>query len=438
MGPLGLATAIVPSLLFALSAVVLMHRLLRKEYDERVALFGAAFFGLLPSVVWSAISGLEVPLFLALETGALILIDDPRRNRRIGAMVLLALATQVRPEGAILLAIGAIFYYTRLNRERSRSPVDILAPIAATALIAAPYVLFCLETVGRPFPTTLYAKTTGLVSSLPAWGYLGFVYGLLAQENWVGAGLAAIGVVQVIRTLISRRARAVEVIALAWLIALPLAYAMMGRTMLFAGGAGNFGRYLYILFPAGIVLAATGAGVLVSILPAARVTTAVLSMAAVIAALPALKARSELYALNVQNIEEMQVAAARWLRDHLPPGSTVAVNDLGAISFFSGQRVLDLIGIASPGVLRDRRATDSPRDLLREAAAARTLARERPPFLAVFPDWYPRVLGDLESRGALRPLHRIRLAQNRTSGSDLLMIFAVDWNRADEPRPRPN
>jgi hypothetical protein len=116
----------------------------------------------------------------------------------------------------------------------------------------------------------------------------------------------------------------------------------------------------------------------------------------------------------------------------LPAGATVAVNDLGAIAFFSNLRVLDLVGIATPEVL-DEIATEEATgggdasDPFHEAAVARFLDHARPPFLAVFPDWYPRFLRQRDAQGALRPLHWIRIENNRTCGSDLLVVFAVTW-----------
>ncbi len=432
VGHPGVATAIVPSLILAFTAVALLHRLLRERHGEWIAFPGAVAFGLLPSVVWSAVSGLEVPLFLVLEIGALILIDRTNTRARLAGVVLLALATQVRPEGALLLGLGVLLYYVRLARERRESWGLALAPMVTAAAIIAPYALFCLHTIGRPLPSTFYAKTTGLITTLPTLDYLRFAYGLLGRENLVVAALAAIGSVAVIGAAIGRRARAIDLIALGWVLALPLAYASMGRTMLFAGGAGNFGRYLYILLPAWIILAANGAQALVIAAArigarAPRVATAAITVAAIAGGVPPLRARAELYTVNVSNIEEMQVAAGRWIRDNLPAGSTVAVNDLGAIAFFSGHRVLDLVGIATPAVLGYRTTYDPQRDPLNEMAVARYLADARPPFLAVFPDWYPRLFGYLESRGALRRLHQIRIRDNRTCGSDLLVIVEVAW-----------
>jgi len=449
--PPGVATALIPSLLLSLAATLILYRLLRRGHGTPIALAGAALFGLLPSVVWSAVSGLEVPLFFVLETAGFLALDHPRPRTRFIGLMFLALACQVRPEGALLFGFGFLLYvidsWPDMPGRRARIAL-VLAPIVASAAIAAPYALFCLETTGRPLPTTFYAKTTGLFAAVPSWVYLKFAYGLVAKENLVLAGLVAVGAAAVFRAcaLGSSTVRGVEIVALAWTLALPLAYAAMGKTLLFAGGAGNFGRYLYVLLPAWVILAARGAGTLIGAAEQAgrrfggpplveRAGAALLLLAAFAAQVQPLAARARLYAVNVRNIAEMQVAAGRWLRDHVPSGATVAVNDLGAIAFFSNLRVLDLVGIGTPAVLDEIAAEDAAReatggeasDPLHEVAVARFLYGARPPFLAVFPDWYPRFLAELEARGALRTLHWIRIEDNRTCGSDLLVVFAVTW-----------
>ena len=67
--------------------------------------------------------------------------------------------------------------------------------------------------------------------------------------------------------------------------------------------------------------------------------------------------RRHAYAWGVQNINAMQVHA-RPLGGHPHPTRTrcIALNDLGALSYFGDRRVIDLVGLVTPEILPYRRA----------------------------------------------------------------------------------
>lgn len=53
-------------------------------------------------------------------------------------------------------------------------------------------------------------------------------------------------------------------------------------------------------------------------------------------------------AQSASAIHRQQVLLGRWARDHLPAGSRIGVNDTGAIAYFSGHRVFDVVGLTTP------------------------------------------------------------------------------------------
>jgi len=106
----------------------------------------------------------------------------------------------------------------------------------------------------------------------------------------------------------------------------------------------------------------------------------------------ALAKRARLYAWNCQNIEELDVAMATWLRDHVPANETIAVNDAGAARYFGQHRVLDLMGLNHHGLRH------------REPEALSELGRVR--VLSVFPSWFP----SFANRASWSVLHRTATA----------------------------
>ena len=55
--------------------------------------------------------------------------------------------------------------------------------------------------------------------------------------------------------------------------------------------------------------------------------------------------------MNVAEIEEMHVDMARWVAANTPPESVIASHDVGALGYFSGRKVLDTVGLVTPGVI---------------------------------------------------------------------------------------
>ena len=53
-------------------------------------------------------------------------------------------------------------------------------------------------------------------------------------------------------------------------------------------------------------------------------------------------------AQSASAIHRQQVHLGRWAREHLPENARIGVNDTGAIAYFSGRRVFDVVGLTTP------------------------------------------------------------------------------------------
>ncbi|MFQ5510985.1 MAG: hypothetical protein ACE5EO_03980 [Candidatus Krumholzibacteriia bacterium] len=375
-------------------------------------------------LVWSAAGAMEVPLFVSLVVAALLIYAraaNPGWRSGLAWGGAVGLAALARPEGLLLAGVLAA---VSLSRMRRSSVVDAASGLAACAVVYSPSVVFCLSTSGRIFPNTFYAKTTALVAGAPDAAFLGGAVQFFAGAAPVALAGFVLGIA-VLGWMLGRRRPVHAVVAVAAFAAgLPLAYAAMGRTFLFAGLAGNFGRYLYPVFPPAMVLGFWGAAWIVDAAPRRWVHGAM--RAATIAALVAIAVealdRADLYRHNVRDINSMQVTMAKRLRDKLPSGSLVAANDVGALAYFTGFRVLDLEGIISTPTL-DALAKAGPRG--RERAHYELLRTQRPAALVVFPEWFAGPLGRLGD--AAHPIEAIENRRNITSGGSRLVAFEIDW-----------
>ncbi|MBM4442498.1 MAG: hypothetical protein FJ027_18940 [Candidatus Rokubacteria bacterium] len=355
------------------------------------------------ALTWGALSGMEVSLAAALVAGALL---AHARERAWAAAALASLAALARPEAILLVPALALGGPLGLRR--------LAIYVAVPVVLLAPFVAFCYATVGTPLPATAAAKIEG--------GLVGWLAGVseparvtfverpaaflaewarwLAVTHW----LMPIALVPALAVAARRHGRALALPALT-LLAHPLAMALLAP---YRGPAFQEGRYSMHLLPLAMV-------VLAAAVPAARarVGAAVVAVYLVLA-VPALVPAATRYAWGVQNMNAMQVHLGRWLDRELPPKSRVAVNDIGAIAYFSRREIIDLMGLVTPAIIPYRRDG--------EAGVVRYLAETCPDHVVIFPAWFPALSA---RHDLLEPWYRVRLERNEVAGADEMVVYRV-------------
>jgi hypothetical protein len=376
-------------------------------------------------LVWSALSGLEISLFIVLSlAGILFHIRERRDPARIPvSLPILALGFLARPEAALLIlaAVADRLLVFRLgaNGQGTWHPPrwrDLLVGLAIAAVIVAPVLVFNFSVTGSILPTTFGAKSGGLARWLPEMGYLYTVFGIFFQAQPWMALFAAAGALILLADLGTQRNRGL--LPILWLFGLPFAYGLIdppGKYSL----VGNFGRYYFPLFPIVVIL-----GIL-AVQPVARrlarwVKVGFLGIPLRLVAVLVLLAPTltELaqgagrYAQGVVNVQDSDVRAARWLAHRLPPEAVLGVGDIGAIKYLLPNQVIDLAGIANPEI--------------KTWGAVAFLEHYKPDYLVIFPNWLDRLIDDVS---AFQAVHEIPIANNITMAGDVLVVYKTPWTR---------
>jgi len=389
-------------------------------------------------LVWSALSGMEIPLFVLLSLWGMILHlrerADPARPPL--SLAVFAVALLARPEGALLLLAALVdrllvFNSTvaggeeRLSWRRPPLQPLLLGVLLAACALAGP-LLFYGWAGDSVLPTTYAAKGGGEVRRfLPSLQYVYNVIGIFFRAQPFMVLLAGAGVLALTERLGTRRDRGL--LPALWLLGLPLAYSILspGPTKLL----GNFGRYYFPLFPVlvllgtlGLARAARGLG------PGLRAALALLLVGT---SLWALAQGAVFYARNVANVHNSDVKIARWLGARLPPEAVLAVNDIGAIKYFLPNRVIDLASIATPEI-RAEVSGDLARGVSWDEAMSAAIARREPDYVVVFPNWLPGLGRDPR----FQPVHVLPIPGNITMGGDEIVVYATPWTR-HPLRPMP-
>lgn len=381
-GPGPAVAAKVQSALWAVAACLLAAWLARELAGDAAGLAAGLAAAIDPAFSASAVSGMEVALTATLMLAALLAL---RRRAPLLAGAAAGLAWLARPETAALLAVLGPWAAVLVRRGELRAWRAVGGAALALAM-AAPFALLCLRVAGRPLPNTFYVKAA---LELAPWdGLRTLAIGVLLPSVVVGLGAGLALALGGARWLVTQRsADGVAVVAA------PLAFvvAVLASRGFAAGEESTYyyTRYLHPALPLVAVWIGCGAGALASRWSAkkkrrrTRARALAIAAAIAVAAWAAIWMRVEVerFSWSTRNIEEMQVAAGRWIAAETPRDAVIAASDAGAVRFFGRRRVIDLMALNYRRGIEARRAGRVP--------LGQIMRDERPSYLAVLPSWFP-------------------------------------------------
>lgn len=364
-------------IMFFLISGVYFYLLLQKYFPEhRSYIVGGV--GLLlfePRLQWAALSGMETTLFVALLLATLYYYV--RQQWKIFG-ISAGLLIWSRPEALLFVSILFIdklyqHYVQRRSMKGKKSNdqhnlYDILKPALPPLLILwGGYFAFNLYLSGFLFPNTYAAKLKYYASGNA--NYWQDVIGFLSNGHlsllWfvvlIGFGKIIVDILQRKTTPHVPSALFVGAMVIAFGNNLPRLY--------------QEGRYLMPILPFIIILGISGiktsVEIIKKIIPVIRqqrLSTVLVSIIMLVLVIQFMTAswnkRSE-YQKACQHINGLQVQTARWIKEHLPEQSIIATHDIGAIAFYSGRRVVDMVGLVSPEFIYSIGQIDKLLDLLR-------------------------------------------------------------------------
>jgi arabinofuranosyltransferase len=296
--------------------------------DRWTPLFCGLLGAFSPVLTWASLSGMEISLYLLFVCAGLYFYIA---GRPILATALWAAGVWVRPDGLFLVALSLLGPRSLVPRK-----LLLIAPILAL------YVGFNAAIGHSLLPQTVATKAhfgvhaDWMMNLIREWGTLwGLPYrhGDQLEHPALLLPLMILGAVLV--------ARRYPLLVLYW-VGLPIVFSLFG------GSSGAHKRYIVYVVPFGFLLAAWGVGLIRRRLPS--VPPASWGFVAVICLLwqaVYLDRKATTHGWNVQNINGMQVTLGKIAAEVTQPGATVGASDIGAIGYFSGRRIVDLVGLVT-------------------------------------------------------------------------------------------
>jgi arabinofuranosyltransferase len=286
-----------------------------------------------PFACW-ALAGMEAPAFaLGLTTSLLAwLAADGRPGRLLGTGVLFGATALVRPEGVLAGVVLCAFEATRPGPDRARRTAWLAGPFLAVLAI---HLAWRVPYYGDWLPNTYHAKVGGGSAALIARGLAYLAEYARDQGGLLVCLLPLAGAGW-------RRDRAW------WSVAAVLA--AQAAAVVYVGGDGlPMYRFVVPLVPLWAALAAALVHDVAVRLPARplRLALAVAVGAVTISELTPSSWSPQYQLYRTQQSYEIPAwtAVGRWLREHAAATDSVACVPIGAVGYYSGLPVIDMLGL---------------------------------------------------------------------------------------------
>jgi alpha-1,2-mannosyltransferase len=357
-----------------------------------------------PSLLWGSFSGMEIPVYLL---AACLGLHAYVRQKWTLVVMWWSLGVWLRPDGLFLALVGLV------ARPRLSLKNSFFLGLVAAGIIGA-YFIFNGIVGGHLFPSSVGIK------SHPGVNFPGTILGAL--RHWAGLwgmpfGPRYVGEHSVIllpalvvgAVMCFRRFPAIGI----YVLGLPLAFALAGAPW------SAFARYIMYVVPFGLILGLIGLERFCKRAFRQKFVAGLVMLGAVCVLWQVREGRLRgiVHGWNVENINDMHRFMAERIRKVASPGDTVAVNDVGAMGYFSGGYIVDLVGLVSP-----RRSFPE------------NLTHYRPKLLVIFPEWYAAygvrdpvidniVFYDSDSTYKWSPVVGVGLNRNSIASRNTMVLF---------------
>ena len=440
-----LGFAIVFGVVLFAAAALLGFELGRSLAGERAGLWAGILIAANGAFAWGATSGMEVALFSVLLLGTLLaLVRELSSGRFLLTPALAALAALTRPEGLIfggVITVAVVFRLLKDSRKSRPMPSRRFAALLYALLPVAAGVaqhLFYRMATGSSVQNGLLAKSLLYEQVFYPPEVLDTVFQNLTKMcltvlmglepgNYLFPGTILFCVLGTLY-LASKDAR-YRTFAVASGTALVLALSSI--TTLDSSLPGvtwgwHHYRYLLPFFPPVLIFAVVGFYSLRALKGETWLPEALAGFA-VLGSLLGLPVWAATTGGNSLEIQEQQVTVGYWIKENLPPGVRVGINDAGAIRYYGGHPTVDLIGLTTNGLaLPYRNGVGSLYEALEKMPE-----EKRPDYFAIYPTWFPGfdASGVFDEEVAMFSLPSRSEVAGIVGGNEVV-VYRADWSSA--------
>ncbi|CAN5599553.1 hypothetical protein BH10BAC5_BH10BAC5_21490 [soil metagenome] len=399
-------------------------RLLSTYTPEKLALLTGILVILTGRFEWAALSGMETTMFTAISLwGIYASMKETDENRfTVVPSVIFGLATVSRPEGFLLFAFYILITFILLIKENklSQNILKLFLSLIIFLLISTPYLYFSYKLTGNFLPNTFRGQNGGF-NFLPNLEYLRISFVLWIRDNAILSIFYLSAFYFYIRKF-RKFFGEFKILSLLflWTLGLPVISSVVIPNW------RHHVRYQMPLIPLevliGIIcmfwyLSRTAVTKLSSFIRIPKAVTSLL----IIVSLAYYMIYAGALGKNTDNINSQQVYLANWIKKNIPHDQTIALNDIGAIKFIAGNRVIDMAGLVTPEILENRKYNISDQ----VDSMYYLLKRNDVRYLIIYDDWFKAFLEKYGNK--LEFVTSAILEDNTICGGVEMKVYRAKW-----------
>jgi hypothetical protein len=409
--------------IFLLLTCLEIYRLAKRlGFNENYSFLISLLTLLAGRLLWSSLSGMEITLFcyLTVVTAGIHIKELESNKAFIVTGLLLGIAGITRPEAYLLAAIYYILTAILLRNVIKKNILHLALSAIIFLIIIMPYHLFSHAITGKFLPSTFEGQNAGFYLT-PNFTFLVETGKLFFRDNIIILLLWIVSSVYFIYRLVRNKTDKKFILIYLWVIFLPAISAFI------APNWRHHGRYLIPIIPFINIVS-------IDILQkferylrrknfrftaiAKKITPAVL----VIFTLFSTFTYDIALGLNVENINDQQVKIAEWLKHNFPDETAFGMNDIGAITFITKKKTIDMEGLITPDVFKLRKMSleEGNKNLLA------LLKRNKVNYIIIYPDWYEYLMEHYSN--ALQQVYSARLKKNTICGEIEMFVYKINWD----------
>jgi len=410
------------SLFFLLTCIELYRLCLRIGFNKNYSMLITILTLISGRLLWSSLSGMEITLFCYLSVLIFRIHLRELETGKISVLtgLFLGLAVITRPEAYLLALIYYIYSAIHFRNSSNRSISAFVISLLIFLVVVLPYPVFSYYHTGKLLPNTFQGQNAGL-RFLPEMTYVVESAKLFFKDNVLILILWIMSSLYFIYSIFRRKVEKKLLLINLWVIMLPIVSAFLTPNW------RHHGRYLIPLIPFINIVAINILAVINSAYKAK--STKLLRTAVATLLILASPVYTAVYAnalgWNVDNINNQQVKIADWLNVNLREETIFGANDIGAITYLTNRKIVDMAGLVTPEVLRFQkmRLEDGNRNLLL------LLKNSGVNYIIIYPDWYEYIMQKYSV--AFEQVYSARLVENTICGGIEMYVFKINWDKID-------
>lgn len=341
-----------------LSAYFIYKILKKLNVENLFSIFGGFFFASNGNILWGYFSGMEIPLFstLIIITLYYVLTDSIKEQ-----VFFLCLLSIVRPEGFFLVVFLLIIKFINLFLIEKQTKKDNLFIFILPLIPGILYFIINKIYTGDFMPNTMRAKSD-FALYYPVWTeilsnglqkYFSFLFNIYngEHEHWFfhySFLIFIFGIAAGIGNEIISKKLSFFSVSFVWFF-----LGTMSTVFSSFFSVHNY-RYAMPFMVIFVIIFIYGLYNIVSRLNFNLKFAKITFCFSVIFLLLIFNFFSILanlinFGRNCRDIYGQSISAGKWIKKNLPKNAKVAINDIGAITFYSDAKIYDLVGLATNG-----------------------------------------------------------------------------------------